>query len=82
MKTLLPIITCSMKYAIYTVTNGDEFTVTFTTDWPAGITPADLVGEDYFFQPVNLNVKVIEEDQVDSLIGERTFYEVFRPVNA
>lgn len=22
------------------------------------------------------------QDQVDSLIGERTFYEVFRPVNA
>ena len=47
--------------------DGDDFTVTFTSDWPEGITPDDIVGEDYFFQPVNLNVQVVEEDQIDTL---------------
>jgi hypothetical protein len=40
-------------------------TVTFTTDWPDGGQP--LVGDDYFYLPVNPNVLVIEDDQVDVL---------------
>lgn len=46
----------------------DGYTVTFTTSWEAmGINPSDLVGRDYFYSPVNPNVRVDEAEQVDTL---------------
>ncbi|MCK9231001.1 MAG: hypothetical protein M0P18_10020, partial [Syntrophales bacterium] len=46
----------------------DGFTVTFTTSWEAmSIDPADLAGHDYFYSPVNPNVRVDEVEQVDTL---------------
>ena len=41
---------------------------TSTTGWPDGTGPSDVVGEDYYYLPVNPNVLVSEDDQVDTIV--------------
>jgi len=50
-------------------------TVTFMTDWPDGFAPES--GDEYAYDPVNLNVTVIESDQVDNL----NIFNASSPVN-
>ena len=61
----LTIVSGDAQGTVMQVESVSGTTVTFDTDWPDGGQP--VAGDDYFYLPVNPNVRVNEDDQVDVL---------------